>query len=350
MHSIATTRRYELFIVLAAAAAYVIRRLLELAMYFNIDIGSAQAAGASNAAILRDLASFDYNRNVIFPTVAGAVFFMAAWYVFHYYAFPSINEERYDSKTRWLIALTVGLTLGSILLYSFFRLELIARPNSSGKTVGFWVVGAFMNGLSATVAALMALLVYEIFAQIYYHTIELYDRGHFRNRVLQYVLLALAGACVCLWVFVGQIANFAVGRNGGVFAGIFIIIFTLISHQFFYKRILPYLAKSWRNESDKSAYAFAALIYNLVGILLFYVWMRHIGGDPSVFIAVYILPTGVGLITAMMRRSLFTETHQLKTQVLQKIHPTRHTPLPSQPAFPVQRPQHFVRCRSKRKQ
>ncbi len=318
MHSIATTRRYELFIVLAAAAAYVIRRLFELAENFNLDIRLAQAAGASNAAILRDLASFDYNRNVIFPTVAGAVFFVGAWYVIHYHAFPRINEKKYDSKTNWLIALTIGLTLGSILLYSFFRLELIARPNSSGKTVGFWVVATFMNIPIATIAALMTLFVYETFAQIYYHTIKLYDRGHSQNRVLQYVLLVLAGACVCSWIFVGQIADFAVGRNGGVFAGIFIIILTLISHQFFYSRVLPYLAKYWQNKSDKPVYTFAVLIYNLVSLLLFYVWMRHIGGDPSVFIAICILPTGVGLLTAMMRRSLFTETRQLQTQVLQK--------------------------------
>ena len=96
MHSIATTRRYELFIVLAAAAAYLIRRLLELAATFDLNIRIVQNEGVSNATILRDLASFDYNQNIIFPTLAGAVLFMSAWYVFHYHAFPRIREKGYD--------------------------------------------------------------------------------------------------------------------------------------------------------------------------------------------------------------------------------------------------------------
>jgi|GEM_PF-1660134 hypothetical protein len=83
MLSTSTFRRYELLIILSAAAAYLVRRLFETATQFNHDILRAQVAKVATSTILADLATFDYNQNVIFPTIARTVLFMSAWYVFH---------------------------------------------------------------------------------------------------------------------------------------------------------------------------------------------------------------------------------------------------------------------------
>lgn len=239
MRSIATIRRYELFIVLAAAAAYVIRRLFELAANFHFEINWVQNLGVSNTTILRDLASFDYNQNVIFPTVAGGVLFMASWYIFHYHAFPQIKDKVYDVPTKGFIALSVGLTIGSILLYDFFKKEITARSDANGNIIGVYPFSGFPNPLTSIVVALLCLLIYEAFAQTYYYTVELYRRdGQSKHRILQYLLLALATFCLILWVFVGSIANFAMG-GGGVVIGLAIVALTVLFHYASYNLLFP---------------------------------------------------------------------------------------------------------------
>ena len=98
MYSYPKIRRFELIFVLSAIAAYVIRRLIELARDFENDIRLAQKAGVSNHKILQDLLIYDHNLNSIFPTVAAAIFFAAAWYVFHFLAYPKIKELNKESQ------------------------------------------------------------------------------------------------------------------------------------------------------------------------------------------------------------------------------------------------------------
>ncbi len=319
MRSLATIRRYELFIVLAAVAAYVIRRLLESARYFNINIGMAQDAGVSNSIILRDLASFDYNQNVIFPTVAGAMLFMAAWYVFHYHAFPRIRQKRYDTTTNYLIALSVGLTFGSILLYDFFQRKIWERSGDAGQLVGFHVHGSdLINIPTSFLAALVCLLIYEAFAQLYYRTIELHEQqGQSRHRVLQYLLLTLAGSCLILWVFVGSVANFAMG-GGGVLVSLAIITLTILFHYGCYNLLFPYYDKNWPTEPQSKRYhVLGIVLWTLVSLCFGLIWGLS-GADSYPFYSLYLLPSSVGTLTAYLRRHFFKETRKLRTQVLQR--------------------------------
>lgn len=318
MRSVATIRRYELFIVLAAAAAYVIRRLSELAANFNLDIRLAQSAGVSNATILRDLASFDYNQNVIFPTVAGAVLFMGAWYGFHYHAFPRIKDKVYDARTKGFTALSVGLTIGSVLLYDFFKKEIMVRPDANGNTIGFWPSSGLPYPLTGILAALSCLLIYEALAQTYYYTVELYrQQGQSKHRILQYLLLTLAGSCLILWIFVGSIANFAMG-GGGVLVSLVIVALMLLFHYVFYNILLPSFTNYWSNPRSGWYYVSGIPLYALVSFILFLVWRLVAWSLPYPFLYLYLLPSAVGLVTAYMRRYFFEETHKLQTQVLQK--------------------------------
>jgi two-component system, LytTR family, sensor kinase len=318
MRSIATTRRYELFIVLAAAAAYMIRRLSELAANFNYDINLAQNAGVSNATILHDLASFDYNQNVIFPTVAGGVLFMAAWYVFHYHAFPRIKKKTYDTSTKGFIALSVGLIIGSILLYDFFKKEIMIRFDDQEKIVGFWPSSGLPNPLLSIVAALLSLLIYESFTQTYYYAVELYRRdGEPKYRTLQYLLLGLAAFCLVLWVFVGSITNFAIG-GAGVFVGVGIVTLTISFHYGYYNLLFPFYDKNWPNAPQSDRYhVLGIVLWCLVSLCIGLIW-GSIAPSPYPFLFLYLLPSSVGFISAYLRRHFFRETQKLQTQVLQK--------------------------------
>ena len=319
MRSIATTRRYELFIVLAAATAYVIRRLLELAATFDLNIRIVQNAGVSNTTILRDLASFDYNQNVIFPTVAGGILFMAAWYVFHYHAFPRIREKRYGTTTNWLIVLTIGLTLGSILLYSFFHRKVWEGSNEAGQTVGLRVHGSDLINIPVSLlAALVCLLIYEAFAQLYYRTIELYEQqGQSRHRGLQYLLLTVAAFCLILWVFVGSIANFAMG-GGGVLVSLAIVVLTILFHFTCYSLLFPYYDKHWPNAPQSDRYHLLGIVlWTLVSLCIGLIW-GTIAPSPYPFLFLYLLPSSVGFLSAYLRRHFFRKTQKLQTQVLQK--------------------------------
>ncbi len=318
MRSIATIRRYELFIVLAAAAAYLIRRLLELAATFDLNIRIVQNEGASNTTILRDLASFDYNQNVIFPTVAGGVLFMAAWYVFHYHAFPRIRDKTYDARTKWLVVLSVGLTIGSILLYDFFKKEIMIRFDDHGKTLGFWPSSGLPNPLISIVAAMLSLLIYEAFTQTYYYAVELYRRdGESKHRTLQYLLLALAAFCLILWVFVGSITNFAIG-GAGVFVGLGIVALTISFHYGYSNLLFPFYDKNWPNAPQSNRYhVLGIVLWCLVSLCIGLIW-GSIAPSPYPFLFLYLLPSSVGFISAYLGRHFFRKTQKLQTQVLRK--------------------------------
>lgn len=318
MRSIATTRRYELFIVLAAATAYVIRRLLELAATFDLNIRIVQNAGVSNAIILRDLAAFDYNQNVIFPTVAGGVLFMAAWYVFHYHAFPRIKERVYDSHTKGFTALSLVLIIGSVLLFDFFKKEIMFRTDDQGNIIGFWPSSGLPNPLISILAALLSLFIYEAFAQTYYYTVELYRRdGQSKHKTLQYVLLAVAACCLILWVFVGSIANFAIG-GAGVFVGLAIVILSVLFHYACYKILFPFYDKHWPNAPQSNQYHILGItLWTLFNLCLGLIW-GSIAPSPYPFLFLYLFPSSAGLISAYLRRHFFKETQKLQTQVLQK--------------------------------
>jgi len=321
MRSIATIRRYELFIVLAAAAAYVIRRLLELAHNFNFDINRAQNLGVSNTTILRDLASFDYNQNVIFPTVAGAVLFMGAWYVFHYHAYSQIKGKGDGINAYALIALTVGLAYSSIFLYDFLNREIEARLAADEHTIGFSVVDSSLgNVFFPTCAVLLSILLYEVCAQFYYRTLELYQQtGESRYKNQKIIALALATGFILFAISVGKIADLIMSaREFMHVASLIVLAISLFLHFFFYNKVLPLTASQLSTQQGSRKAIFIIGGYLLVSFLLIVLWVQIWGLEFYAFFLLYLLPNIIGLASAIIRQSLFTETHKLQTQVLQK--------------------------------
>ncbi|HEV7348378.1 sensor histidine kinase [Telluribacter sp.] len=320
MLSTSTIRRYELLIVLSAAAAYVVRRLFEIADQFDPDIRLAQSENVKTSVILEDLATFDYNQNVIFPTIAGAILFMSAWYVFHYLVFPRIREKNFETTTLILGALTVVLVVGSLFVYSYFKLEWRFRYDAASIS-GFRVYSLFrkLYLLTNTVGLLLILLCYEAFAQVFYYTAELYERQRQpRHQMLLYAMLVLVGATLIVWVTTGRITNLVLGGQG-VAPSLVIITFTVVLHHLFFKKVIPYFSRFQLNTLDGFLYMFAGICaYGLFSLLMFFIVMRFRGGDGSPVVAFYLLPSGLGLATAIIRWIFFVENQQLQTQVLQK--------------------------------
>lgn len=314
-------RRYELIFILTATSAYVLRRLLELSSSFDTDIRIAQGSKITNATILQDLLLFDYDQNVIFPTVAGGVFLLAAWYVFHYLTFPRIKENIIDNQTIAFAILTVVLAFGSIFMYSYFRLQWGFRYNSAHIITGFKVISLFrkLYTVTNTFALLLILLIYEAIAQVYYYTVALYEQQRQpKHQLLSHIILISSGLTIVFWVFVGRISNLILGSKG-VAASLIIITLAIVLHELFFKKVLPFFAKIRFNTLDGFMYVFAGMsAYSLLSLLLFVLWTNLFYGEEKAFFAFYIIPNIVGLLTALIRWYFFVENQQLQSQVLQK--------------------------------
>ena len=245
---------------------------------------------------------------------------MSAWYVFHYLVFPRIREKNFDPTTLLLGALTVVLVMGSLFMYSYFKLEWRFR-NDTDSIGGFHVFSLFrkLYLLTNTMGVLLILFCYEAFAQVFYHTAKLYKQQRQpRHRMLLYAILVIAGVTLIIWITTGQIANLILGGRG-VTASLVIITLTVLLHHLFFKKVIPYFSRFQLNTLDGFLHVFAGICaYGLVSLLMFFVWIRITHEDGSAFVAFYLLPSGLGLVTAIIRWVFFVENQQLQTQVLQK--------------------------------
>ena len=90
MQSLQKLRRYESLLIFLATTIYVVRRLFQEASGFDRMVTNAQQSRVPNYLIWRSLDNYNHVYNTIFPTIAGAIFLLAAWYIFHYYFYKKI--------------------------------------------------------------------------------------------------------------------------------------------------------------------------------------------------------------------------------------------------------------------
>ncbi|TDB65977.1 sensor histidine kinase [Arundinibacter roseus] len=320
MYTTTTLRRLELFLIPGAVAVYVIRRLFETAGDFDFDILRARSQGVKVSVILNDLLTFDYNLDIILPTISGAVLLLGAWYTFHFQAFPRIKEKNIDNQTYTLLIVAILLAFGSVFVYSFFKLEWRLRYSSPGRISGFVVFSLFrkLHLLTSTVGLLLMILLYEAFMQVVYHTHELYQKYQQpKHLILQNILLTVAAITLLFWMSVGRVANLILGGTS-VSINLLIIVLTLVLHHLFFAKIIPYFVSLRLNTRDGIIYLFAGICgYGLVSFLVF-ILALHRGDDAELFAVLYVLPTIVALLTAILRWVFFVEKQQLKTKVLVK--------------------------------
>ncbi|WP_144080104.1 sensor histidine kinase [Flectobacillus major] len=321
MDSIEKFRRYELFFILLAIVVYVIRRLILLANEFDFDISTAEKLNIPNHVIWKDLADYDHNFNTIFPTIAAAVLFTLAWYIFHFWVFPRIQNKKYNSPTIVTIVACTLLVMSSLFVYHYFKLYCTFRYNFNGQIIGFKVYSIFrkLYLLTNTIAGVAIILFYEAVAQTYYYTTKLsFEKKEEKYQLLSGSILGVSILIIIFWMFFGTIANAVVGTMG-IPLGLTMLAITIGVHYVFYKKVIPYYAALDYNKRESTVQAFLGFCaYILFSIFCFSIWDRFFPYNRLYFKWVYIVPNIVGIFLAVGRWYFFTENITLQTQVFQQ--------------------------------
>ncbi len=311
--SIKKFRTYEFIFILFATTFYVIRRLLWYANDFDSDVRIAEWAKVPNAIIWRDLAGYDQYLNTIFPTVTAALLFFVAWYVFHYWVFPKIKDKVFDNQTLLLAILTVLLVLGSCFIFNYFKLFWRFRHNEAGYIIGFKLYPIFrkLHVLTNTFAGIVVIGLYELSAQVYYYTAELYEqKKQTKHQLLSYLILGFSILCVVFWMFVGTIANVVIGGRG-IPITLFIILLSIAFHLLFFHKIFPYFAKVGKTSMEKYTYQALGVVGSFVLSLV--IW--KLANPMELDFPAFNIPTVLGLISATIRWYFFVENQALQTKV-----------------------------------
>jgi multidrug efflux pump subunit AcrB len=138
-------RKYEAWFIAGAVVIYVVKRLFWYAGEFDLDVFMARRAGVPESTIWKDLGIYSHFWDTIFPTVFSGVFFLSAWYLFHYYVYPAISEKKFDRKTFILSGLLVLSMILSIYVYDAHKLHWRFRYDEHEKIIGFKVYSFYRN-------------------------------------------------------------------------------------------------------------------------------------------------------------------------------------------------------------
>ncbi|MET3126991.1 sensor histidine kinase YesM [Arcicella rosea] len=319
MNSHEKFRTYEVFFILFAVIFYVVRRLFGIAHDFDVDIEYLERIPLPNHVIWSGLASYDQYLNNIFPTIAAAVLFTAAWFVFHYFFFPAIKQKNYDISTVLWMVFVVVLLLASCFIYKEYKLFWRFRYDVHGNPIGFKVFSLFrkLYVLTDAFASIIIIALYEVVAQLYYYTADLFEKERQpKQQFLNNLILFLALASISLFTLFGEVANLIVGLTGLVI-GLTQILLIVGLHHLSFKIVIPYFAQI--NYSKKNELVIPMLwlfVYGLFNIILYLLWYRI--ANTGFYFGLVILPHLLGFFSALVRWLFFQEKKQLQTQVFQK--------------------------------
>ncbi|MDR6561076.1 MULTISPECIES: histidine kinase [unclassified Arcicella] len=312
-------RPYELFFILLAITLYVVRRLFGIASDFDSDIEYLQNIPVDNSVIWADLSSYDQYVNNIFPTVVAAILFTTAWGIFHFIVSPEIKKKNFDASTIMLLLLSMGLVLASCYVFKEFKLFWRFRYDDFANPIGFNVYSIYrkLHVLTDAVGVMIIIGFYEVVAQAYYYTAELYEaKQEGKYQVLSNVILGISVFVIAFFALFGKVPELIVGSTG-LIIGTGQILLTIGVHQFFYKRVIPYFAKiNYSKQEHLVVPALLVFIYFLSVIVLYFGWYRIF--HRGYFVGIVVLPNMLGGISAIIRWILFQEKKELQTQVFQK--------------------------------
>jgi two-component system LytT family sensor kinase len=321
-------RKYEAWFIAGAVVIYVVKRLFWYAGEFDLDVFMARRAGVPESTIWKDLGIYSHFWDTIFPTVFSGVFFLSAWYLFHYYVYPAISEKKFDRKTFILSGLLVLSMILSIYVYDAHKLHWRFRYDEHEKIIGFKVYSFYRNlyVFTDTIALFVILAVYEVFARSYYYLIlKMREEGKsfgFLEKVLTAaIILAILGYAVF-----GKVPQLF---WNGVFASFF--YFPLIGlsvaavQQIYFKQILPFIGR--KRPEELMAPVFIAGALALAGSFFFEIMQQatwagngHTGfrfsmrSYKDIFIQAVAF-SFMGVVIALFRRFFTKEKTSLKTAV-----------------------------------
>lgn len=330
MQTLQKFRRYEFFLILSSITIYVVRRLFQEASSFDRMVTTAELNGVPNKIIWQGLSSYNHFYNTIFPIIAGAIFLLGAWYVFHYLVYPRIKAKNIDRKLYIFIALGIFFTFICIFIFDYFKLHFRFRFDRQEHIIGLKVFSYFrkLTLLTDTIAVLIIILFYEAFAQFYYfiHT-KLREEKEENYQYLDYFLIATVSVFMLFVALFGNIPRkdywFGAIRDLSLLGiGIVTIYF---AQDYFYKKVFPYFSSIQSKEFYNRAIRFFTI--NFIGAIIAYFiqyisWLTYshvVFGFHSEWIfqmfALFFFPS---IVIAFLRKILTKEKIQLQTQIVSK--------------------------------
>lgn len=331
MQTLQKFRRYEFFLIFISITIYVIRRLFQEAHSFDRMVTTAELNGVPNKIIWQGLIGYNHFYNTIFPTVAGAIFLFGAWYVFHYLVYPRIKEKNIDTKLFILIALTIISTFICVFLFDYFKLHFRLRYDRQEHIIGVKIYSLFRKFyiVTDTIAVLIIIIFYEVFAQFYYfvHT-KLKEE---KEESFEYLDYLFNSAIILFILFIGFAGNIPQKDYwyGSIRELTMITICSLTiyySQDYFYKKVLPYFSNIQSKEFVLGLTIFA--IINFIGSFITYIfqyiyWVSYsfvnFGFHFEWVFILFAFCFFPSIVIAFLRKVLTKEKILLQTQVVSKV-------------------------------
>lgn len=199
MENSTLVRRIEPFFLVSAATLYVAYILrIEMARFDNM----FDRVVSRPEPIWPEHATYNYLLNTNLPLIAGVFFFLAAWYNFHYLAYPRLTQNNTDSKV-WVYGLiTIALLVASAFSYNYLKLYVRYRYDDLGNAIGLKAYSTYRKRtvFATTVELGFFILAFELLFQLYAYLSQKirYDLEKY-IRWVGYVLLG--GSYILLLVF-----------------------------------------------------------------------------------------------------------------------------------------------------
>jgi hypothetical protein len=331
MQELSLIRRIELFFWIGICVLYVTRLLwLESHQWdkweANHEINRIspyiiEGNRAGYNLLKRDLEGYNYVSHMALPIVAGAILLLAAWYLFHYLAYPKIKAREFDERTVAYLVLVVLLATASVFVYYFFKLNMRFKHDEAGEIIGmkFYSLYRKTTVLSESIGVLILLGVYELSIQVYYSLHQKLSQetlGHLTY--FSYFILASIGACILIVALNGYIpATLWNEQSGKVLLVCGLLVQVYVLQNFLWNYLFPYqhFPLSTPFISHATIYLFMAIG---MSILLWGAYTNWKYMSASLITIMYGAPVLVSYAVMYLRLAVSREKTMLQTQVSRK--------------------------------
>ncbi|WP_020600599.1 sensor histidine kinase [Spirosoma panaciterrae] len=318
MWNLTFLRRFEPVFLGGIAIIYVIRRLFQEVHRLDRLIEQVQTLRLPASTIWHDLNDYNYILHNNIPLIAGVCFFLIAWYVFHYQAYPQLSLSIQDHKGWIYLGQTLLLLVASAFSYHYLKQYVRFRHDSMHQIIGLKVFSLYRKRtvLADTIGLGIILLTYELIAQFYHYlTQKITQNSEQYLNLIRYIFLAGAGVLLLNFALSGYLPptlwEFPL-QNTLTLLTLLIQVYFLQAYCF--TSILPNL----REQTPSLSYHLLIyLLLGLVGTLL--VWFASTSFHYFGNIVLFLLVSYVGSFSiAYLRQSLSAEKTVLQTQVSSK--------------------------------
>ncbi|MDJ1495716.1 histidine kinase [Cytophagaceae bacterium DM2B3-1] len=255
MHTLNKVRFYEALFIFIATIIYLVRRYFEEYQNLFKFLSEPESQGGS-AYQLADIEGYNFGVNTCVPIAGCTIFFVAAWYVFHYHTFPKIKDAQQDDKTFISLVITLVLAGAGVFVYLYLRQFPQYYHDDNGNIIGAGAYSLYRqrNVISSTVAMLTIIGYYECVAQLYYYIHTKLSEDQKGNQVyIGYFLLICLASLILGFSLTGEVPEFLFDMPmenlaDGTFRYFFYMLvmglLVFILQKFCYDRLLPAIQHS----------------------------------------------------------------------------------------------------------